>query len=58
MILGDGDAVPIGNVVSLEQRVHAPGKTWGLVGALALLLLGGDCEDDPSCDLGYGGFCC
>ena len=40
MILGEGDAVPIRNVVSLEQRVRAPGKTWGLVGGLALLLLG------------------
>jgi len=57
-IMGDGDAVPIRNVVSLEQRVRAPAKTWGLVGGLALLLLGSDCEDDPSCDLGYGGFCC
>jgi hypothetical protein len=57
-ILGDGDAVPIRNVVSVEQRVRAPAKTWGLVGGLALLLLGSDCEDDPSCDLGYGGFCC
>ena len=58
MILGGDAAIPIRNVVSLEQRVHAPGKTWGLVGALALLLLGTRCEDDPSCDLGYGGFLC
>ena len=57
-ISGGGDAVPIRNVVALEQRVRAPGKTWGLVGGLALLLLGSDCEDDPSCDLGYGGNCC
>jgi hypothetical protein len=59
MISGGGGAVPIRDVVALEQRVRAPGKTWGLVGGLALLLLGTDCEDDPSCDLGYGGyFCC
>ena len=58
MISGGGDAVPIRDVVALEQRVRAPAKTWGLVGGLALLLLGTDCEDDPGCDLGYGGFCC
>ena len=57
-ISGGREAVPIRNVVALEQRVYAPGKTWGLVGGLALLLFGSDCEDDPSCDLGYGGYCC
>jgi hypothetical protein len=57
-ISGGDDAVAISNVVALEQRVRAPAKTWGLVGGLALLLLGSDCEDDPSCDLGYGGYCC
>lgn len=59
-MISDGrGAVPIGDVVALERRVRAPAKTWGLVGGLALLLLGTDCEDDPSCDLGYGGyFCC
>jgi hypothetical protein len=60
MILGDGDSVPIRNVVSVERRVYAPAKTWGLVagGSLLLLLTTVECEDDPSCDLGYGGFCC
>jgi len=59
MVFGERGSVPIRDVVTLEQRVRAPAKTWGLVGGLALLLLGTDCEDDPSCDLGYGGyFCC
>jgi hypothetical protein len=57
-IAGEGDTVPIGAVVALERRVRAPAKTWGLIGGLALLLFGSDCEDDPSCDLGYGGYCC
>ena len=58
-ISGGGDAVQIRDVVAVQQRVRAPGKTWGLVGGLVALLLGTDCEDDPSCDLGYGGyFCC
>ena len=58
MISGERGSVPIKDVVALEQRVRAPAKTWGLVGGLALLLFGTDCEDDPGCDLGYGGFCC
>jgi hypothetical protein len=53
-----GASFPVADVVALEQRVRAPAKTWGLIGALALLILGSDCEDDPSCDLGYGGLCC
>jgi hypothetical protein len=57
-ISGGRDAIPIGTVTALEQRVRAPAKTWGLIGGLALLLLGNDCEDDPSCDLGFGGNCC
>ena len=57
-ISGRRDEVPIRDVVALEQRMRAPGKTWGLVGALVLLVFGSDCEDDPSCDLGYGGYCC
>jgi hypothetical protein len=57
-ISGGDDTVLIKDVIAIEQRVRAPAKTWGLVGGLALLLLGSDCEDDPSCDLGYGGYCC
>lgn len=51
-------SVRVADVVALERRVRAPAKTWALVGALALLVFGSDCEDDPSCDLGYGGLCC
>jgi hypothetical protein len=57
-ISGGREAIPVNAVVALEQRVRAPAKTWGLIGGLALLLLGSDCEDDPSCDLGYSGNCC
>jgi hypothetical protein len=58
-ISGNGDTVAIEDVVALERRVRAPGKTWALVlGGLALTLLTVECEDDPSCDLGYGGYCC
>jgi hypothetical protein len=57
-ITGGRDTISIGDVIRLEQRVHAPAKTWGLVGGLVLLLFGNECEDDPSCDLGYGGLCC
>ena len=57
-IAGRRDAVPISAVVALERRVRAPAKTWGLIGGLALLFFGTECEDDPSCDLGYGGFFC
>jgi hypothetical protein len=35
LIQGQGDTVPVDQVVSLEKREYSPGKTWGLVGGLA-----------------------
>lgn len=57
-VLGRRESVPITDITALEKRERSWVKTGVLVGLLALAIFDSDCEDDPACDLGYGGFCC
>ena len=57
-IVGKGNEVRVDEIASLEKRERSWVKTGVLLGLLGLTLFGSDCEDDPACDLGYGGFCC
>jgi hypothetical protein len=57
-IVGNRSAVRVDEIASLEKRERSWVKTGVLLGLVGLTLLGSDCEDDPGCDLGYGGFCC
>ena len=57
-IVGKGSEVRIDEIASLEKRERSWVKTGVLLGLVGLTLFGSDCEDDPSCDLGYGGNCC
>ena len=57
-IVGKASEVRITEIASLKKRERSWAKTGVLLGLVGLALFGSDCEDDPSCDLGYGGFCC
>jgi hypothetical protein len=57
-IVGKGDEVRLSEIASLEKRERSWVKTGVLLGLVGLTLFGSDCEDDPACDLGYGGYCC
>jgi hypothetical protein len=57
-IVGKRSEVRVNEIVSLEKRERSWVKTGVLLGLVGLTLFGSDCEDDPACDLGYGGYCC
>jgi hypothetical protein len=61
LLAGDKEVVRVEEIDSLERRELGWGKTGALigVGALSLLLLTADCEDDCG-DSPYGGgfYCC
>ena len=57
-IVGKRSEVRVNEIASLERRKRSWVKTGVLLGLVGLTLFGSDCEDDPACDLGFGGNCC
>jgi len=57
-IAGNRSEVRVDEIASLEKREKSWVKTGVLIGLVGVALFGIECEDDPSCDLGYGGNCC